>query len=564
MSYSLRPYQQEAVDCVMPRLRKGGKPVLLSLGTGCHAKGSQILMADGTTKNVEDIRVGDMLMGVNEPRKVLTLHNGTDQMYRITPVKGESFIVNGGHILHIRQYERKLVNGVEKTTKICRNISVNEWLTLPKTEKAKSKLVNLQKKNQYFTGFTAEPLGKGEYYGFTLDGDHLYLDAQMFIHHNSGKTWVLSEIARLWGDKVLVLTLSKELCDQDYDKLCIVAGEKNVGMYSASWNRKEVKNITVATIQSAYRHPELWKDHKLVIIDECDMSLDGMVASLVKDKTVLGLTATAYATQGSYNGIWYTTKIYPLHKIKSKELGWFWQPVEMAISEKRLTEEGYLSPLKIYSSPIDCSALKMNSNGSEYTTASIDEWVDTAYVRILEVMEGAEKNNMCTSGIIFLPSVQSCEKLERICEKIGFDAKAVSSKTPKKEREKIIQDHKDGKLRWLINMGVCVRGFDNPRVDCLLIARPSKSLRLVRQYLGRGLRLAEGKTHCNVFDLTENSQTWGGSVDVEMGKNGWQDTILLRGKDISGMEISKISMKNIRKHNLDKYEETGIIKRKKA
>ena len=361
-----------------------------------------------------------------------------------------------------------------------------------------------------------------------------------------GKTWVLAEIARLWCDSVLILTLSKELCEQDYDKLCTVVGEKEVGMYSASWNRKEVKPITVATIQSAYRHPELWKYHKLIIIDECDMSLEGMLTTLVKDKIVLGLTATAYSTQGSYNGTWYTTKIFPLHKIKSKELGWFWQPVEVAISEKRLTEEGYLCPLKIYSSPIDCSVLKMNSNGSEYTMDSIDEWVNTAYNRILEVMAGAEDHGMCTSGIVFLPSVQACETLEKMCKKIGFSAKAVSSKTPKKEREKIIQDHKDGKLRWLINMGVCVRGFDNPRVDCLLIARPTRSLRLFRQALGRGLRLADGKTHCNVFDLTENSRTWGGSVDVEMGKNGWQDTILLRGKDISGMEISKINVSRLR------------------
>jgi len=359
----------------------------------------------------------------------------------------------------------------------------------------------------------------------------------------------------------LVLTLSKELCDQDYEKLKLVAGEERVGMYSASWNKKEIKPITVATIQSAYKHPELWKQHKLIICDEVDnMPLEGMLASLIHGKLVFGLTATAYATQGSFSGTWYTTKIFPMHKIKSKKLGWFWQPVEKSISEKRLTEEGYLCPLKMYKAPMDCSMLKINSNGSEYTAESIEKWVNETFTRIVELMSGAEMHNMCKSGIVFMPSIASCEALEILCEKVGINAKAVSSKTPKKEREKIIEAHKDGSLRWLINQGIATRGFDNPQVDCLIIARPTKSLRLHRQILGRGIRLAEGKSVCTVIDLTENCKTWGGSVDVEMGKKGWQDTILLRGHDISGMEVAKINIDQFRK---PKEEEKNITRERR-
>ena len=65
--------------------------------------------------------------------------------------------------------------------------------------------------------------------------------------------------------------------------------------------------------------------------------------------------------------------------------------------------------------------------------------------------------------------------------------------------------------------------------------------------LGRGLRICEGKDICNVIDLTENCKTWGGPADVVMGKHGWQDTILLRGKDISGTEVSKINLANVRR-----------------
>ena len=71
---------------------------------GCHAKGTKIRLYDGTLKNVEDIKVGDSLMGANsKPRKVLELRFGKDLMYCIKPNKGEGFVVNGHHILHMGQ-----------------------------------------------------------------------------------------------------------------------------------------------------------------------------------------------------------------------------------------------------------------------------------------------------------------------------------------------------------------------------------------------------------------------------------------------------------------------------
>lgn len=69
---------------------------------GCHAKGQRILMHDGSVKKVEDIVVGDFLMGPDgHSRTVLELKRGFEEMYEITPTKGASFIVNSHHILHL-------------------------------------------------------------------------------------------------------------------------------------------------------------------------------------------------------------------------------------------------------------------------------------------------------------------------------------------------------------------------------------------------------------------------------------------------------------------------------
>jgi hypothetical protein len=69
---------------------------------GCHAKGTKILMYDGSLKNVEDITIGEKLMGPDsKPREVLKLAYGKEKMVKIIPTKGESFVVNMNHMLHL-------------------------------------------------------------------------------------------------------------------------------------------------------------------------------------------------------------------------------------------------------------------------------------------------------------------------------------------------------------------------------------------------------------------------------------------------------------------------------
>ena len=125
-------YQYETVD----KLIKYGQ-MIAQLATGCHAKGTRVLMYDGTFKNVEDVQVGDALMGVDSrPRWVHKLCRGKDTMYKITPHRyGDSFVVNGGHILSLEQTNlpHNTPNSVFNGT--WRNVSVREYLSWGKTQK---------------------------------------------------------------------------------------------------------------------------------------------------------------------------------------------------------------------------------------------------------------------------------------------------------------------------------------------------------------------------------------------------------------------------------------------
>ena len=84
-------------------------------GPGCHRKGQGILMYDGSIKNVEDIQIGDRLMGMDStPRNVLSLCNGYEKMYEIQPNKGKSWVVNENHILTLNKTAKKISGKYKK------------------------------------------------------------------------------------------------------------------------------------------------------------------------------------------------------------------------------------------------------------------------------------------------------------------------------------------------------------------------------------------------------------------------------------------------------------------
>ena len=130
----IRPSQEKALEKLVVDEEKGKKFSIFELPTGigkCFAKGTPILMLDGTIKPVEDIVVGDKLMGPDSrPRAVLDLSQGVDELFRVTPVKGDSFTVNSSHILSVKMTQSKIhkPTGHSSYHKQIVNISISDYL----------------------------------------------------------------------------------------------------------------------------------------------------------------------------------------------------------------------------------------------------------------------------------------------------------------------------------------------------------------------------------------------------------------------------------------------------
>lgn len=161
--------------------------VLLWGPPGCHSAGTEVIMFDGTTKKVEDVIEGDLLMGPDSlPRTVEALCRGRDDMFRVFPSgKHESFDVNGNHFFSL--YNKATQKTVET--------KVNNFLELSKVQQQHYclwKPNNNKQKSLHTRIKKIESLGIQDYYGFQLSGDHLYLLKSLFVMVNSGKSITLN------------------------------------------------------------------------------------------------------------------------------------------------------------------------------------------------------------------------------------------------------------------------------------------------------------------------------------------------------------------------------------
>lgn len=129
----LRDYQEEFISKCAAELESSGVLIEMPCGHGkCHGKGTKILMYDGSVKCVEDIVVGDLLMGDDSaPRKVLSLARGREELFVVHQKKGEDYIVNRSHILSLqkREWGNPIKGGIK-------DVSVEDYLSLSKTQRS--------------------------------------------------------------------------------------------------------------------------------------------------------------------------------------------------------------------------------------------------------------------------------------------------------------------------------------------------------------------------------------------------------------------------------------------
>ena len=325
----------------------------------------------------------------------------------------------------------------------------------------------------------------------------------------AGKSLVIAEIAYRLDAPVLVFQPSKEILEQNYDKL-MSYGILDAGIFSASFNRREIRKITFATIGSVKNYKDYFRKFKYVIIDECHgvNPQGGMYKEFIEtiQCKVLGLTATPYRL--------HSTLLYgSILKFITRTRPRIFNKVLYHVQIRTLLQRGYLAEMNYY--PIKCvdqKRLQVNSTGADFTDKSVKKhYKEINFKQLLAHYIERLLNAGRESILVFTRFVEEAEYLSRILPGTEF----VSGETPKAEREKILRDFKEKRVQVVANVGVLTTGFDFPELATIVLGRPTMSLSLYYQMCGRAIRPYKEKVSW-VVDLCGNYERFGKVDELEL------------------------------------------------
>ncbi len=359
-----------------------------------------------------------------------------------------------------------------------------------------------------------------------------------------GKSLLIAKIAESITDKVIVLQPSKELLEQNYGKFIGLGGR--AAIYSASFGKKQIDNVTYATIGSIKSKGITFRafGFNKMIIDECDRypreMMESMIGRFLRESGishVLGLTATPLKLQQNFDMQGNTFSKLQMLTSRSKN-GNFFKEIIYVSQIEEMVRLGYWAQLEYEQYDMDLTGLRYNSTKADYTEESLNE-VYRSNNLTAKICHKIDELKDRKSIIVFVPSVQDAKDLSLLIP----NSTAVYGDMDKKERDRAVTAFKNGSLRVVINVNVLSVGFDSPNVDAIICSRPTASLAWFYQALGRGTRIHPDKKDCLIVDFSGNVAKFGKVEGLKYVKEGqiWK---LYNGEGVllSGVPLHQIGM----------------------
>ncbi|EIE7409103.1 DEAD/DEAH box helicase [Listeria monocytogenes] len=313
----------------------------------------------------------------------------------------------------------------------------------------------------------------------------------------SGKSVILAEIIRRTTENknhVLFLVHRKELIDQIQNTL-IMSGV-------------DMKHVTLGMVQTIVRRLDRTPQPELIVIDESHHILASSYKKIIEyfhEARVIGFTATPVRINGGGLGDINDTLI---EKVDAK-----W-----------LIENNFLSPYKYFAPEvIQTNNLDIKRTG-EYDITQLDEQFNQRKVWG-DVIKHYRKLADGEQAILYASSLYQSQKMAASFEQVGITAAHIDGKTPKTERDHIIQQFRNGEIKVLCNLDLIGEGFDVPDCSTVIMLRPTQSLSLYIQQSMRGMRYRPEKTSIIIdhvgnvsrFGLPDMERTW--TLEPKKGSN---------------------------------------------
>lgn len=319
----------------------------------------------------------------------------------------------------------------------------------------------------------------------------------------AGKTIIFSELIRRARHPVLVLAHRAELLEQARRKIEAALGRnaddtRTVALERGDQRAPRDADIVVASIRSLHQQrigeALAGRGIRLVIYDECHHAVAEANRAVLEQ---IGVFADDWP--GTLVGFSATTR-----RADGRALGEVFEEIAYERSLRQMIQDGYLRPLRglRFSTATDLSSVAVR--GEDFDEQELAEAVDVESRNAL-VARAIQECTRDRRTIAFCVTVRHAENLARALRELGIPAALVCGEMPKPDRIRTLRDFSQGRLRVITNVGVLTEGFDDPGVSAVAMVRPTRSVSMYLQCVGRGMRLSPDADDCLVLDFVDLS-----------------------------------------------------------
>lgn len=347
-----------------------------------------------------------------------------------------------------------------------------------------------------------------------------------------GKTIAFAKICQRFirempQGRILILVDREILVTQSRDKLLRVAPElkDDIGICCSSvQNKKELEHkITIASRQTLINQLNYFQPVNIIILDEAHLARIPQEDDTEKDydqfqtiitklkeynpKTrLIGFSATPYRLSQGYI---YSDK-------NTKGCLPYFPELNYSIAISELMAQGFLSPLAAKTIISDQAKNEINSckiTAGEYNLSMLADIMSSGIHVNSAVEAWREHASDRKKTLCFCTTIEHCEIVAKAFKDAGIPAIAIHSKLEDDDLTEAMNSLEEGHYKIFCSVAKLTTGLDVPDIDCILALRPTKSTSLWIQIIGRGLRIAPGKTDCLCLDLSGCFNEHGTNLD---------------------------------------------------
>ena len=283
----------------------------------------------------------------------------------------------------------------------------------------------------------------------------------------------------------------KELLEQSVQTF-IEAADIHTGIIAAGYPESPLAPVHVCSVPSLKKRAARTLPPDMIVWDESHHIASGSwgaIAAMFPKALHIGLTATPQRLDG--NG-----------------LAPYFDELICGPSTAKLIAAGHLSPYMLYAPPNAIDLSKIHRTAGDYNKAEVDEELEGSTV-VGDAVSHYRQHCPEARALVFAWSLEASRSIAAQFNAAEVSAAHIDGETPREARHAAMKDFRGGSIRVLCNVDLFGEGLDVPAVDAIFLLRPTQSLGLYLQQVGRGLRPSPGKTHVKIFDHVKNWERHG-------------------------------------------------------